>query len=335
MKSIVTVIPAAEPEKFIDSEAILQSTDLHALTSIVRRGQDTAFEVGLALYRIKSAKLYAQTHSSWESWCDDNWRASRRHADRLITAMQVFTDLRVDPGTFQTTRSMGPFSGPVGPVSERAAREYGRVDPQDRVAVAKEAEKIYALSGGTGTPPAAVVRQAAEKLQLVPEPKHKPLSIQERRTPPWLFKALDAWFGPFELDAYAEEHNALCKRFYSAADDGSTRPWANATFANPPFEAMAPVLSHAVEEVRRGVCSTVIGPVGCSQSWFHEYAIRGTVFCPDVRINFDLPDGTPTNAADRDTMVYVFGGRWKNPSWEQGVFAVRRLEVSRIVRPED
>lgn len=158
--------------------------------------------------------------------------------------------------------------------------------------------------------------------------KKKSPGLQTRRTPRWLFDELAERFGAFELDAYAETHNALCPKFYTEEEDANVQPWINQTFANPEFEDMAePTLKALNEWLNRGVVTIMIGPVGCSQDWYHQLAIRGTVFVPDKRINYDLPDGTPTTGADRDSIVMAFGDKHQNPHWQQGQFRVHSLKL--------
>jgi len=141
-------------------------------------------------------------------------------------------------------------------------------------------------------------------------------SIQEMRTPLWLFEALQRYIGVrFTLDAAASKENALCKRYFTEADNALSLVWdAPAAFCNPPFRRFYDWIEHGMKQAERGNAKTVclVGPVGCSQSWFHEVAIQGTILAPDRRISFLLPDGTPTHQADRDTMIYLFGERWRN-----------------------
>lgn len=166
--------------------------------------------------------------------------------------------------------------------------------------------------------------------------RRAPPRLQTRRTPRWFYASLDARFGPFVLDAFAQRHNALCARFYTVRDDGTRAPWLDVTFANPPFAIIAQAVEHAVAEAERERArSIVLGPVGCSQRWYREFAIRGTIYVPDRRISYDLPDGRPTDphesdqpGADRDTIVMGFGGEHENPNWRRGVFRVRRLPLS-------
>jgi len=156
-----------------------------------------------------------------------------------------------------------------------------------------------------------------------------PPRLQNRRTPRWLFCALEQRFGRFSLDAFATSRDALCPRFLTRREDGTRHAWLDRTYANPPFKLMAEALAQAVREAERERRSIVLGPVGCSQEWFHELAIRGTVYKLDRRVNYDLPNGQPTTSADRDTDIFAFGGEHTNPDWRRGSFRVRRLELER------
>jgi hypothetical protein len=157
--------------------------------------------------------------------------------------------------------------------------------------------------------------------------KVKPPGLQVRRTPPKFYGFLNDRFGPFKLDAYADESNALAPRHINREQDGNKTDWADVTYFNPEFDDMTAPLEQAIRMAERGIRSVGLGPVGCSQAWYHELAIRGTIYVPDRRINFDLPDGAPTDGADRDTIVMAFGREHYNRSWRRGVFQVRRLEL--------
>lgn len=158
----------------------------------------------------------------------------------------------------------------------------------------------------------------------------KPVSDQNRRTPPWLVKKLEAYLGrKFVLDAAASKDNAVVRRFYDEAKNGLAQPWVDGTFNNPPFKRFGDWIEKAyTEAAEKNIEVCVVGPVGASQSWFHEYAKLGTVLAPDERISFyDSATGLPTRGADRDTNIYLFGPRWWNENRETSFlvlpFAVR------------
>lgn len=153
---------------------------------------------------------------------------------------------------------------------------------------------------------------------------------QDRRTPRWLYNALNRQFGPFRCDAYATPANAMCERFITKAEDGNKVDWPDATFGNPEFDDMVLPLEQALRQAKRGTRSIILGPVGCSQEWYHQLAIQGTIYVPDCRINYDTPDGEPTDGADRDTIVMGFGREHYNADWKNGIWRVRRLEVAHL-----
>lgn len=290
---------------------IAQSTDLHSLEQIVLKGRATFVEVGLALARIKEAKLYASTHDSWEDYLRMRWRWSDRHARRLMVAAE-----------------MSVVMGPVP--TERHARELSRLDDDESRHEALAEARVDA----GGEPTVAQLRQSVEKRIIKTT---KPKSIQGRRTPKWLFDALDDRFGPFVCDLFADAENALCEVHFSEEDNALDRDWLDRSFGNAPFELTTKVVQKAAQEAaEHNVRSTLLVPTGCSQAWFHEHAFTGTVYVPDMRISFDDSDGKPTgkkhdneSGADRDTMILCFGPGYENEraARARDEFRVKRLPL--------
>lgn len=161
-------------------------------------------------------------------------------------------------------------------------------------------------------------------------------SLQTRRTPRWFFEELSRVFGPFTVDLFASPRNALLPRYFTRRDNALEQHWTDNGFANPPFKLMGLVVAKALQEAYRGKRTVIVGPVGGSQAWYHGMAIKGTIYTPDCRINFDTPEGRPTgqgsdHGADRDTMVLAIGGEHYNPAWQRGLFLVKRLELGHVV----
>ena len=295
MTSAIVQVPPAQVA------LITQSTDLHALEEIVERGLRHSIEAGFALLRIKQGELYRATHDTWEQYLDARWPQSSRHARRMMRAAVV-------------------CSGPVGPLpTERHAREIARIeDPEEQAEAWAEAKIDYGPE-----PTAAQLKTVVDK--RVGGKKQGP-SLQERRTPRWLFELLSQLYGGFALDAFAEPHNALCDEYFTAEQNALDQPWKDPTFCNHPFMLTEKVVPYAHKQwLERGVRTCMLAPIGCSQGWYHEYAKRHTVLHPDVRFNFDMPDGTPTDDADRDTMVIRFGGADRNTHYQER-FEIQTLE---------
>lgn len=146
----------------------------------------------------------------------------------------------------------------------------------------------------------------------------KPPSDQNRRTPLWLFSQLEQELlggKKFQLDAAASAKNALCRKYHTEETDGLSQKWAFRTFCNPGFKRFGDWITKGwMEATDNGFTVVMIGPVGCSQVWFHRVASCGTIYAPTKRISYlDSTTGEPTKNADRDSMIYAFGHGFWNP----------------------
>lgn len=158
------------------------------------------------------------------------------------------------------------------------------------------------------------------------------MSDQNRRTPSWFFQLLqkEVIKSKFTLDAFANKKNALCKRFIDEKTNALVVKWSGKPFYNPPFKLMGLAIEKAFNESKeRNIITCGVGPTGCSQKWFHNFAKKGTIYVPDERIAFfDSKTGKPTPGGDRDTMVYLFGPGFWNKS---NTFKVLPLHVRGLV----
>jgi DNA (cytosine-5)-methyltransferase 1 len=154
------------------------------------------------------------------------------------------------------------------------------------------------------------------------------MSKQDYRTPPSVVQALEGYLGcRFTLDAAATEANAICRRFISLEQNALRSLWGHPgdiVFCNPPFKHFGQWIAkgYTMSISDRVVC--MIGPVGCSQTWFHKYAKRGTILVPTRRICYLDTQGCKTRGGDRDSMIYIFGlSGLQKPS----TFRVRLLQL--------
>lgn len=291
---------------------LAESESLGFLEGVIENGRVAFYQAGLALERIRDARLYRDRFETFDDYCQERWAYGRNYANKLISASRAVAN--VEP------------LGTTVPTNEAQARELAKAgDPGEQL-------EAWATVTTRGEPTAKRIKAVVE------ERKGAPKSIQCRRTPRWLFDALNDLFGPFVLDAYASADNALCERFYTEEDDANTRPWADVTFGNPEFKSMLPVVEHAADEGSRNNRSCILGPAVGSQGWFHNVAIHGTIWMPDCRVNYDNPGGDPTGSgheepgADRDSVVMTFGpGHWnEREDVLVGRFLVKRLELAHL-----
>lgn len=93
-----------------------EKSTLHELEGVIESGLKTFVDVGLALVKIRDARLYRAGFKTFEEYCKERWGMSRIHAFRMIQAAGIAEML------------------PTGnkPESERQARPLTRLDPEDQ-----------------------------------------------------------------------------------------------------------------------------------------------------------------------------------------------------------
>ncbi len=77
----------------------------------------------------------------------------------------------------------------------------------------------------------------------------------------------------FEVDAAAEEDNALCERFFT---DGLATTWsahARRIYINPPYSDIPRWLQKAYEESQLGCTCVVLIPSHKGESWWDEWVV--------------------------------------------------------------
>jgi site-specific DNA-methyltransferase (adenine-specific) len=121
----------------------------------------------------------------------------------------------------------------------------------------------------------------------------------EWATPRETFDALEAEFGPFELDPAASVENAKCPRFYTRADDGLTREWTGRVFLNPPYGREMPAWMAKAWEASQTTAELVVClvPARTDTGWWHRYAMRGDYRLLPGRLHFGGADRAPFPSA--------------------------------------
>lgn len=167
------------------------------------------------------------------------------------------------------------------------------------------------------------------------QPTHKLKEIGDQwRSPDKLWWGINAMFGPFVLDLFADPSNAKCEAFYSAEDNALTQDWSarlaelrGAGYANPPYSrasqhdgqyitGMRHIMAHTLAMRELGGRYVFLIKAATGEVWWpedvdHVSFIRG-------RISFDLPKwyrpapGQPSeSSAGFSAAIAVFDKSWR------------------------
>lgn len=192
-------------------------------------------------------------------------------------------------------------------------------------------------------------------------PTHKLKEVGDQwRTPETLWWGINAMFGPFVLDLFADASNAKCEAFYSAEDNALTQDWSarlaelhGAAYANPPYSrasqhdgqyitGMRQIMAHTLAMRELGGRYVFLIKAATGEFWWPENAdhisfIRG-------RIGFDLPEwyrpapGQPSeSSAGFGAAIAVFDKTWRGERFgytsrdeleERGAVLMRQIELA-------
>jgi phage N-6-adenine-methyltransferase len=117
--------------------------------------------------------------------------------------------------------------------------------------------------------------------------------FQGWRTPRRIFDQIALAYGPFQIDAFADEDNALCAKFFTEEQDGIMQPWAaKNVWANPPYKArfMDEVIQKALTEVhtaKRCERVVILCQASVSTKWFHTALREAHMELFEGRIQFE------------------------------------------------
>jgi phage N-6-adenine-methyltransferase len=124
------------------------------------------------------------------------------------------------------------------------------------------------------------------------------------RTPDFWFEKLNREYGPFTLDAAADQNNHKCLLWLgpgSGKPDALVVDWCNydgtpaRVFCNPPYDYTEAFIAKGWEEVSKGHVHSVtfVVPATTDVAWFHKY-----VWGPMWRSSKDYRQGDPEVTLD-------------------------------------
>ncbi len=97
----------------------------------------------------------------------------------------------------------------------------------------------------------------------------------------------------FTLDAFADEHNSMCPRFFTKEQDAFIQSWAGErVFMNPPYSRVDEACEKAFQETQSGDCPLVGGLLASrtGSDWWKKWVDGKALYkFYRGRINFTLP----------------------------------------------
>lgn len=114
MSADLVPLDAAEMAELAECEATIQN------------GLRTFVDVGRSLARIRDGRLYRQTHTTFEAYCEQEYALSRPRAYQLIDAAKI-------------TEAMSTNVDTPAPATESQARELSGLDPETAAQVMRSA----------------------------------------------------------------------------------------------------------------------------------------------------------------------------------------------------
>lgn len=138
--------------------------------------------------------------------------------------------------------------------------------------------------------------------------------FQAWRTPKFLFEEIQKDYGQFDLDAFADSKNHLCRSYFTEQYSAFNHDWYGNVWANPPYQGrfMPKVIDKALEETINYRCKQVI--VLCQASidtlWFHKAMENAQIELFRGRIQFEREEKSKQKDNSRiSNALLIFNGK--------------------------
>lgn len=260
---------------------------------IIERGLNTFVEVGNALLEIRDSRLYRDSHSTFEAYCQERWGMERRNAYRLIDAANV-------------VQSVSNWTQ-ILPTNEAQARPLTGLSPEEMTSAWQQVVD----KSPNGKITAKLVEEVVENLRS-PHVSHNS-GENEWYTPPEYIKAATAVMGRIDLDpASSKKANDTVKasKYYSKQDDGLSKVWAGKVWMNPPYASglirlfVGKFVSHVDNgDIKEGI---VLVNNATETNWFNELiSVASAAVFPSGRVKFLDADGNQGAPLQGQAIVYI------------------------------
>lgn len=251
----------------------------------------------------------------------DKAAAMKHYAERLKGGIEIEKPIAI--GVLKIKAKIGELM-PAKPVGERGQGRGGKesiqsdsidFSPQTIVAYRKIAANIEQLDDFCQA--IDDVPTQGGFLKYVQDPHVSNNSGEnEWYTPPEYIEAARAAMGGIDLDPATSEkaqETVKAKKFYTADDDGLSKPWKGRVWLNPPYakDLIGKFCDKLAEGVDGGkvVAAILLVNNATDTAWFHRVASKASAVCfVKGRIAFHDVNGEPKGKPLQGQMAMYFGG---------------------------
>jgi phage N-6-adenine-methyltransferase len=311
--------------------------ELRELEVRIERGFGAFVDVGDALIKIRDARLYRDTHPTFEDYCRERWGMSRFYAHRLIAGAEATGNLLPIGNTPRTESQVRPLVG-LEPEQQREAWQRAvETAPEGKVTAAHVERAVREVTGATvGLKTCDICGKSwAADLPFCPycnlSPEERAVGLEQFQkvaaekprldvhfssespewyTPPEIIQRVEKLFGSIDLDPCSNSHktpNVPAANRFTKDDDGLAQTWKGRVYMNPPYgrEIVEWVEKLAAEYEAGNVKEAIaLVPARTDTEWFKILREHPRCFIWG-RLNFSQSE----NSAPFPSVVFYLGKR--------------------------
>lgn len=293
----------------------IEQLELSKLEDRIQRGLQTFYEVGAALLTIRDARLYRESHATFEDYCQQRWAMKRAQAYRLIDAAEVMNNLSPigdmpKPATESQARPLASLP-PEAQIHAWAAVTEALADEPVTAEIVREAVQATKEAMADGVPPERMREEIKARMPHVSNNSGN----NEWYTPPEYIAAAREAMGVIELDPASSaiaNRTVGAKAFYTAEDNGLDKPWFGNVWMNPPYaQPLVSQFADAVsekydtKEIKR---ACVLVNNATETGWFQRMLASASAVCLlRGRVRFLDTEGNPSGAPLQGQAVLYLG----------------------------
>lgn len=166
VSNLASVVVETQSEKADQSPLTAdEQKALRVCEDVITKGLASFIEVGNALHKIQSQRLYRFSYNSFEEYLASRWKFRRAHAYRLITASRTAADLppigdSAQPKNEAQARALTGLTSEQKAAAMQRAQELAGEKPVTAANIKAAAAELKANKPANGAPAANVTEQS-------------------------------------------------------------------------------------------------------------------------------------------------------------------------------